>query len=397
MESKRRNMFYENKKQETTEIGHTITKGWQIARTYSRCTVITRSRSKLKLASKRGNVFYQNMKQETTEIEQETTVNVPIVRTDVGTGGPYWCRRFKSAGDPVEASRLWTVCRRQAPGDMADEIYTNSQRGWLENQRNSLKRLVNTRKISDSELKSFVSSFAVRRIYGENTQNLGGDDENGARFTCLGVAVIAIGVLTRSLGDKVTNVVENGGVHVSAPSIALIVIGVIVFIIAFFGCCGAIRESSCMMTTYAVFLLVILVIEIAIGIIVIVFVKDIRKPMKESMEKLFDDYSKDTDAKEAVDSIQRDLHCCGADRTTYWGPQVPPSCCRDAHKDDKGGYVTCETWDVDCSKAVTQLVQKWGRALGGIAIGVACVELLGVILALCLASSIRRNERRGYV
>lgn len=37
--------------------------------------------------------------------------------------------------------------------------------------------------------------------------------------------------------------------NVMFPVIAIIIIGSVIFVIAFFGCCGAIRESHCMTVT----------------------------------------------------------------------------------------------------------------------------------------------------
>ena len=48
-------------------------------------------------------------------------------------------------------------------------------------------------------------------------------------------------------------------------AIFLIIVGVIVFIVAFLGCCGAIKEHYCMVTTFAVLLSIIFILEVAAG------------------------------------------------------------------------------------------------------------------------------------
>lgn len=61
-----------------------------------------------------------------------------------------------------------------------------------------------------------------------------------------GLALLVIGVLLK------TNNVEGikfDDVSLDLAPVALIVLGSIIFIIAFFGCCGAIRESTCMLTS----------------------------------------------------------------------------------------------------------------------------------------------------
>lgn len=44
------------------------------------------------------------------------------------------------------------------------------------------------------------------------------------------------------------------------------VVGGVVFVIAFLGCCGAVRESSCMVLTFSICLILIFLFEIGIGI-----------------------------------------------------------------------------------------------------------------------------------
>lgn len=51
----------------------------------------------------------------------------------------------------------------------------------------------------------------------------------------------------------------------SVPSF-LIAIGIIIFIIAFFGCCGAVRENYCMILTFAVLMVIVFILELAAGI-----------------------------------------------------------------------------------------------------------------------------------
>ena len=46
----------------------------------------------------------------------------------------------------------------------------------------------------------------------------------------------------------------------------LVVVGCIIFFVAFFGCCGAIKENHCMTTTFAVLMGVIFLMEIGAGI-----------------------------------------------------------------------------------------------------------------------------------
>ncbi|CAD1473395.1 unnamed protein product, partial [Heterotrigona itama] len=61
-----------------------------------------------------------------------------------------------------------------------------------------------------------------------------------------GLGILTLGVIVHL---RVTEVTDHIDTNLTFPSITLIVIGSIIFVISFFGCCGAIRESHCMIIT----------------------------------------------------------------------------------------------------------------------------------------------------
>lgn len=67
-------------------------------------------------------------------------------------------------------------------------------------------------------------------------------------FQIAGLALLAVGVLLKLKNNDVESFIPDK-YHLSLPPILLIAIGAFIFITAFFGCCGAIRESTCMLTT----------------------------------------------------------------------------------------------------------------------------------------------------
>lgn len=61
-----------------------------------------------------------------------------------------------------------------------------------------------------------------------------------------GVALVAIGIYAQV---AVAKALPAGGASATSTPVAILVLGVIIFFIAFFGCCGAWKESYCMVTT----------------------------------------------------------------------------------------------------------------------------------------------------
>ena len=48
--------------------------------------------------------------------------------------------------------------------------------------------------------------------------------------------------------------------------VLIVILGCVIFVIAFFGCCGAIKESHCMTVTFACLLGIVFIFEIVAGV-----------------------------------------------------------------------------------------------------------------------------------
>lgn len=220
-------------------------------------------------------------------------------------------------------------------------------------------------------------------------------------FTLCGLALLIIGILIHLSLKEATEVVEG---NITFPTIGLIVIGAIIFTVAFFGCCGAIRESHCMIVTFAVFLLTILVIQLAVGIFAFVQLKGQEdKSVRESLTKTFNKYYSNENSGQTIDFFQSTFQCCGVDsykdyQSKFGNDTIPWSCCTHAESDSKA---TCQgnmgsVFQHGCVSALVDFLKKSGKVLGGVAIGIAAVEFVGIVFALCLANSLKNAERRGY-
>lgn len=74
--------------------------------------------------------------------------------------------------------------------------------------------------------------------------------------------MIIIGAVIRDKYGDYFSYADNSFANVP---VFLIVVGVIVFCVGFLGCCGAIKENYCMVTTFAVLLGIIFILEIVAG------------------------------------------------------------------------------------------------------------------------------------
>lgn len=208
-------------------------------------------------------------------------------------------------------------------------------------------------------------------------------------FAISGIIIIVCGGYSLHLFKKTGPVI--GDDYVSAPVI-LIVVGSIVFLVAFLGCCGAMQESYCMLILFSVFLFLILVAEIAAGSLGFVYKGKVENLAKGKFEQSLRDYDREgpgvvTPVKEAWDFIQSQLQCCGVDNYSDWtkaGKAVPSSCCK-----NQGSCSPSDYFSVGCYEKVKTDVKTYAVYVGIAGIGIGLIEIIGIIFSCCLANQVK--------
>ena len=117
----------------------------------------------------------------------------------------------------------------------------------------------------------------------------------------------------------------------------LIVLGILVTIISFLGCCGACTNNGCMMCSFGALMAIVIIVQIAIGTFLFVNKQEAIDKVYQAMDEGMKKYK--TPGFEGVtqvwDNIQRDLKCCGVINATDWNGKpfqsnpynVPDTCC----------------------------------------------------------------------
>ncbi|XP_045491544.1 CD63 antigen-like [Colias croceus] len=213
-------------------------------------------------------------------------------------------------------------------------------------------------------------------------------------FAITGLIILIVGAKSEINAYPYVNLTDES-FYTSAPVI-LIIVGLIVFIVAFFGCCGAVKENHCMIVTFSVFLLMIFIAELAVGIAGYVKHQDLETSIVRSLNESLKHYSTDTDIQKNYDIIQTDLQCCGIYGPGDWANNslpIPSSCCAAREiADNKPAECTPASPDfhnAGCLDNILIHLKEVALVLGSVGMGIAFVQLLGVIFACSLARSIR--------
>lgn len=217
-------------------------------------------------------------------------------------------------------------------------------------------------------------------------------------FWLCGLALIVVGILVQMALHK-TFMINDASA--SGAPIVLIGVGVVIFFIAFFGCCGAWKENYCMVTTFAVLLSLIIIIEIAAAIAGYMFRKKLSVIVQDSLTEMITNYKNGTkEFKEAVDKLQQDLKCCGVNSSSDWrsftsaGNTVPDSCCMNVTEGCGIGTMTdaAKVYQQGCHDVLEEVLKKNIQWVIVAALVIAFLQIMGIVFA-CL---LMRGIRSGY-
>ncbi|XP_004466121.1 CD63 antigen [Dasypus novemcinctus] len=210
-------------------------------------------------------------------------------------------------------------------------------------------------------------------------------------FCACAVGLIAVGVGAQFVLREI--VTENGSA--SLLSYVIIALGVFLFLVAFVGCCGVCKENYCLMITFAIFLSLIMLVEVAAAIAGYVFRDKVMSKFSKDFQQQMQNYPENNQTASFLDHLQRDFKCCGATNYSDWSTiltpkgRVPDSCCINVTQNCGVNFKP----DTIYTKGCVQLIGNWLRSnvlvVAAAALGIAFVEVLGIVFACCLVKSIR--------
>lgn len=175
-------------------------------------------------------------------------------------------------------------------------------------------------------------------------------------------------------------------------------------VVAFFGCCGAWKECKWMLGMFFFFLLLLFCMEVAAGVLGYTYRDEVISQVDKDLNVTIAAYGKDdnTGGTKAIDAIQQDEQCCGVwsykdYMTTSFGngtSKVPDSCCKEKKEDCGAAPVkTDDIYTEGCKDKVESSLRQNLMLIGGIAIAVCVIQILGMIFSMSLLCKIRANEQ----
>ncbi|KAL7985400.1 hypothetical protein Chor_003970 [Crotalus horridus] len=156
----------------------------------------------------------------------------------------------------------------------------------------------------------------------------------------------------------------------------LIGAGVLMMAVGFFGCCGAARESQCLLGAFFTCLLVIFAAEIAAGVFAFLGKKTAVNEVQAIYEKAYENYISDQSKNKTIIRFHDALQCCGKDSDA----QVKPTCPKE--------IVSSK----NCLTEIETLVNSNLHLLGIVGITIAGITIFGMVFSMVLCCAIRNTR-----
>uniref|UniRef100_A0A8C6TRY9 Tetraspanin n=1 Tax=Neogobius melanostomus TaxID=47308 RepID=A0A8C6TRY9_9GOBI len=207
-------------------------------------------------------------------------------------------------------------------------------------------------------------------------------------FWISGCIILGVSIYLKVNKDKNTITTE------SIPGTDLLIaVGVIIMLLGFLGCCGAIRENRCMLLLFFIFLLLIFILLVAAGILGAIGDDKVKDLVKNHFEKLLPLSDQPTDVKEDLYKLQTELKCCGFIKGPADWTSVPTSC-RCNSTDTTSAY-SCDSsgiYKMTCTQRIIEDLQKGKKIVLGIAFAIAILLIFGMILSMILYCQISKKD-----
>ncbi|XP_018425394.1 PREDICTED: CD82 antigen [Nanorana parkeri] len=225
-------------------------------------------------------------------------------------------------------------------------------------------------------------------------------------FFILGAVILGCGIWILADKSSFIAVLQNSSHSINVGSYILIAIGGVTMIMGFLGCIGAVNEVRCLLALYFIFLLLILIAQVAVGVFIYFQRQELKNEMSTIIDKLIVTYNPTDDVNDNAevtwDYIQHNFKCCGWKSYQNWTNNeivanntdtFPCSCVQNSDV----SYGFCNTtvsnlYQNGCEKKGDSWLQDHLGVILGVCVGVAVIELLGLILSMCLCRKIQNED-----
>ncbi|XP_057313927.1 tetraspanin-17-like [Hydractinia symbiolongicarpus] len=165
-------------------------------------------------------------------------------------------------------------------------------------------------------------------------------------FWIIGAIMIGVGVYAKT--EKAYGGIGDTLPWFMDPANIFIIIGSIVFTLAFIGCIGSLRENIALLRTFEYTIDILLLLEVALVIYVYLDRKRVRRNVEEVLKETIPKYRDDPDLQSIIDWVQETMKCCGIQNVNDWDANIYFNCSTKASPESCGvPYSCCRNYGQD--------------------------------------------------
>uniref|UniRef100_A0A8C4FHB8 Tetraspanin n=1 Tax=Catagonus wagneri TaxID=51154 RepID=A0A8C4FHB8_9CETA len=240
-------------------------------------------------------------------------------------------------------------------------------------------------------------------------------------FFVLGAVILGFGVWILADKNSFISVLQTSSTSLKVGAYIFIGIGAFTMLMGFLGCIGAVKEARCLLGLYFAFLVLILIAQVTAGVLFYFNMGKLKQEMGSIVTELIQSYDdgREDSFQEAWDYVQAQVRCCGWVSFYNWtgNPRLMnhtdityPCSCENRSEDDSSlqlqrGFCQApngtqaggnpEDWPVyreGCMEKVQAWLQENLGIILGVCVGIAVIELLGMLLSLFLCRNIHSED-----
>ncbi|XP_010168797.1 tetraspanin-1, partial [Antrostomus carolinensis] len=209
-----------------------------------------------------------------------------------------------------------------------------------------------------------------------------------------GGTLLGVGIWVSLDGESFLDIfgaLSSSVLQVVNVSYFLIVIGAILLVIGFLGCCGAQKESKCLLMMFFSVVLIIFIAEVAAAVVALVYTGLAETLLTAVVTPLLKEkYGMDDDFSHIWNITMNEVHCCGLNNYTDftdspWYKEegtYPGPCCEDLKPCN--ATVAAESNVPGCFDQILKEIKTNAGVVGGVAAGIAALEIAAMAVSMYL-------------
>ncbi|XP_033111970.1 CD151 antigen-like [Anneissia japonica] len=202
-----------------------------------------------------------------------------------------------------------------------------------------------------------------------------------------GCTLLGLGAYMYIKSDDFSYILDSDTIYNVA--ILLMATGGFLFLVGLSGCYGACAENVCCLMLYFGLMFIVLIMQLVGAVLAFIYQDDLKAELQDTMSTTIKEkYGNTKEATDAIDYVQENFKCCGAESFTEWlldFESIPTSCCKVENCLPIPGTV----YEKGCVEAVDDWGKKNLLILGGLSLGLLVFELIPMCLACCLRKMIK--------